>query len=170
MPYDFSIHSPTIVVVRGSASATHLLSSCCCEAVSSQAVPFVAKVGQPAQTFLLIQFVPVTDRVIIQVQNFRHRLATHSVVEQQQGIRSSAQAHFGLPIPHQRDEVPSGSRIKKAAANHASRRIASSCPGKPFFADLWNRGIHCSHRGLLTQARSAATMARKGGAARSQSQ
>src|SRR5215469_2547136 len=33
------IHSPTIVVVRGSASATHLLSSCCCEAVSSQAVP-----------------------------------------------------------------------------------------------------------------------------------
>ena len=48
-----------------------------------------------------------------------HRLAAHAIVEQQQRIRASRQPRLRLPIPHQRDQVRSDVRIKKAAANHA---------------------------------------------------
>jgi hypothetical protein len=94
---------------------------------------FVTKVRQPAQTFLAVQLAPVTDRVIVEIENFRDLLAAHSVVEQQQCIRSSRQSRLGLPIPHLRDEVRSDARIEKTAANHARRRIAPPADGKLFF-------------------------------------
>src|SRR5215468_412403 len=93
----------------------------------------VTKIRQPDQAFLAIQFVPVTDRVIVEIENLRDLLAAHSVIEQKQCIRSPRQACLSLPIPHQRDEVRSDGLIKKTAANHAPRRIAPPELGKPFF-------------------------------------
>ena len=45
---------------------------------------FVTKIRQPAQAFLAYNWVLVTNRVVVQVENFRDLLAAHSVVEQQQ--------------------------------------------------------------------------------------
>jgi hypothetical protein len=57
----------------------------------------------------------VTNRVVVQVENFRNLLATHAVDEQQQCIRSPRQACLSLPTPHQRDEIRSDGLIKKTA-------------------------------------------------------
>ena len=105
------------MVVRGSVCDTQFFNASCCATVSAGAA-LVAEIGQPIQAFLAIQLVPIADRVIVQVENLRDRLAAHSIVEQQQRIRASRQASLALPISHQRDKVSSDCRIKKAAANH----------------------------------------------------
>ena len=84
--------------------------------------------------------VVLTDRVIVQLENFRDLLAAHSVVEQQQCVRSPRQACLSLPISHQRDEVRPDGLIKKTAANHALRRIAPPALGKPVFRQSTESG------------------------------
>ena len=69
------------------------------------------------------------------------RLAAHSVVEQQQRIRASCQASLGLPISHQRDKVGSDCGSRKPPQIISPTKIAFPRPGKPFFANEWNRGI-----------------------------
>src|SRR5207249_10443224 len=71
---------------------------------------------------LPIQFVPITDRVIVPVKTLRDRLAAPSIVEQQQRVGASCQARLGLPTPHRRDQFLSDACIKKAAANHAPNK------------------------------------------------
>jgi hypothetical protein len=61
---------------------------------------FVTKICQPAQAFLAVQLVLATNRVVVQVENFRDLLAAHSVVEQQQcslGASGASQPSHSAP-------------------------------------------------------------------------
>src|SRR5262249_29311121 len=100
---------------------------------------FVAEIRQPIEAFLAIQLVPVTNCVIVQVEYLRDRRAAHAIVEQQQRIRPPRQAGLRLPVPHQRYQVGSRTRIKKATANHSPTRSACPRPSKLFRQSMESR-------------------------------
>jgi hypothetical protein len=81
------------------------------------------------------------DRVVIEVENLGDGDATHAIVEQQQGIGASCQPRLGLPIPHQRDEVPPHARIKKAAANHVGDMNRFRPPWQAHFSPIHGIGV-----------------------------
>src|SRR5271154_681926 len=75
--------------------------------------------GQPLDPALLKQFVPATDRVVVQQKRCRDFLTAPPVVQQHQSVRPPRQARRRQAVARQRDQMLTILRAEKAAANHA---------------------------------------------------